>query len=362
MGDLQKGERYVNMDSILLQSIAGSLLLLFVISYDIACQWSINLDRRMLQMPLHWRIPTDRRLKFKVPKFHLPAHIDKCYAKYAFEYTEGVGNTDGEAIERNWSEMNQCARSLSMMTAGARWDTTDDLCNFWNYRKMVKLDDSLLKKLVKGISDLVIHERAFRALNDALAATHAKQVIGWNALVVQWEQGKSKECPYEMPESIAQVKKSLADEDHSREKAGENTLGTTLSAMMVEGLEIEETQRQIAASANVEKATEYQQTNLVNRRTNLLGRIRRWRKVQTAHIPGLRDIVSNISPDIEVEHIPLFLPSSLDPNTRKLLCTEEQASLEERLREAQAFESLSKLRGQLRARMTSNNKGKVVAS
>ncbi|KAJ7788327.1 hypothetical protein B0H14DRAFT_2398495, partial [Mycena olivaceomarginata] len=46
VGDLQLGERYcgyINMDYMFFRSITGSPLLRFFISYDIACQWHINI-------------------------------------------------------------------------------------------------------------------------------------------------------------------------------------------------------------------------------------------------------------------------------------------------------------------------------
>ncbi|KAJ7173842.1 hypothetical protein C8R46DRAFT_1161559 [Mycena filopes] len=41
-GDLQKGERYSNMDYLFFSSVMGITLLSIVASYDIACQWFRN--------------------------------------------------------------------------------------------------------------------------------------------------------------------------------------------------------------------------------------------------------------------------------------------------------------------------------
>ncbi|EEB95561.1 hypothetical protein MPER_05450, partial [Moniliophthora perniciosa FA553] len=139
MGDLQKGERYINMDCIFLLSLLGCGLHILFVTYDIACQWSLKFYDRMKERPKEWHLPSQMKVTFKVPKFHLPAHIEKCHAPYALEYTEGVGEVDGEAPERNWSELNCSARSLSMMAAGARFDTTDDICNDWNFEKTIDL-------------------------------------------------------------------------------------------------------------------------------------------------------------------------------------------------------------------------------
>ncbi|KAJ7736186.1 hypothetical protein DFH07DRAFT_966910 [Mycena maculata] len=43
VGDLQLGERYLNMDYMFFVSIVGSPLMRFFVSYDIACQWHINI-------------------------------------------------------------------------------------------------------------------------------------------------------------------------------------------------------------------------------------------------------------------------------------------------------------------------------
>ena len=93
----------------------------------------------MQDRPSEWHLPKNIKIVFKVPKFHLPAHTEKCHAPYVLDYTEGVGDTDGESPERNWSGLNESASSLSMMTEGARFDTTDDVCNDWNHEKTLDL-------------------------------------------------------------------------------------------------------------------------------------------------------------------------------------------------------------------------------
>ena len=138
-GDLQKGERYANMDFIFLSSVARTSLKSISISYDIACQWSRNFFSRMAKMPQWLRIPDSTTLHFQVPKFHLPAHVSKCWAPFSFNFAKLVGRTDGEGVERNWSWLNGIARCVSVMGAGSRSDTLDDFCNYHNWRKTVGL-------------------------------------------------------------------------------------------------------------------------------------------------------------------------------------------------------------------------------
>ncbi|KAF8873404.1 hypothetical protein BD779DRAFT_1613679 [Infundibulicybe gibba] len=146
-GNLQKGERYVNMDFIFLSSIVATSLLMITISYDIACQWSKNFMTRMKDMPANLKMPSHVQIQYRVPKFHLPAHTEKCHAPYSFNFTRWVGRTDGEGVERNWSSLNGTARCVAVMRPGGRQDTLDDFCNFGNWRKTVGLGDALLRKL-----------------------------------------------------------------------------------------------------------------------------------------------------------------------------------------------------------------------
>jgi Kyakuja-Dileera-Zisupton transposase len=112
-----------------------------IVSYDIACQWGIHFHHRVKEgpMPGHLHPPPSLQMTTLVPKFHLEAHTTKCHARYSFNYAIGVGRTDGEGVERNWSLLNGIASSVSMMGPGACWDTLDDFCNFANWCKTVDL-------------------------------------------------------------------------------------------------------------------------------------------------------------------------------------------------------------------------------
>jgi hypothetical protein len=129
------------MDYIFFSSLIGTLLLTIVASYDIACQWGINFWSRAKTMPENLQLPDWIDIIFKVPKFHLPPHVKKCHAPYSFNYTKGVGRTDGEGVERNWSWLNSSARSISVMGPGSREDTIDDLCGYSNWKKTVDLGE-----------------------------------------------------------------------------------------------------------------------------------------------------------------------------------------------------------------------------
>ncbi|KIY61132.1 hypothetical protein CYLTODRAFT_323585, partial [Cylindrobasidium torrendii FP15055 ss-10] len=105
VGNLQKGERYCNMDYIAM-SAARNIGLDRFYSYDIACQWNINLQDRMKGLPAYlWPLP-DVKLSYGVPKCHAKGHVLSCQCCFSMGLQLGVGNTDGEGIERVWAGIN----------------------------------------------------------------------------------------------------------------------------------------------------------------------------------------------------------------------------------------------------------------
>lgn len=133
-------DSYVNMDYLFFSVLKDSPLKCFNVSYDIACQWSRHLWKRMETLPIPMRFPYhDRKVTTLVPKFHLPAHIAECQWKYSFNYIKGVGRTDGEAPERSWSTLNAAASSTKEMGPGHRRNTLDDLIGDSNWKKFIGL-------------------------------------------------------------------------------------------------------------------------------------------------------------------------------------------------------------------------------
>lgn len=130
------------MDYLFYKSIIGSKLKSYVVSYDIACQWSIHLRERMFALDHEFFLFGDNVfVKFLVPKFHLPAHIAACRTKFSFNFCPGCARTDGEAPERGWSEINPLATSTREMGPGSRRDTLDFHFGDFNWRKIMKIGE-----------------------------------------------------------------------------------------------------------------------------------------------------------------------------------------------------------------------------
>ena len=131
------------MDFIFASATKNSVARRKVISYDIACQYSRNFYARFAALPMFLCIPALVGLYWLVPKFHLPAHIERCRFRFSFNYTKGVAQTDGEAVERIWSSHNHLSGSTMRMTPLARIDTLNQNFNHWNWVKICDVGTSI---------------------------------------------------------------------------------------------------------------------------------------------------------------------------------------------------------------------------
>ena len=159
----------------------------------------------------------DRDVTFLVPKFHLPAHIASCQWSYSFNWTKGVGRTDGEEPERGWANLNPAASSTKDMGPGHRRDTLDDYFGDWNWKKIIKLGlslifliystlantscvvgPSILKKIREAVSERDEHQGDFEELTRSLELKFPEQLVLWKQQVEDWEADSTKYNPFEV--------------------------------------------------------------------------------------------------------------------------------------------------------------------
>ncbi|KAJ7775778.1 hypothetical protein B0H14DRAFT_2401678, partial [Mycena olivaceomarginata] len=340
VGDLQLGERYINMDYMFFRSIAGSPLLRFFVSYDIACQWHINIWRRLAayQDPDLLVAGNKPFYTFLVPKFHLPAHIEACNLRFSFHLTPEVGQTDGEAPERGWANANPLARSTKEMGPGSRRDTLDDHFNDWNHKKIVALGTTLRKKTEVAVEEMVTTREALADLEDSLGAEDVKK---WTKMAELWEKDVENPNPFETQRKdmhVAKVRAELAEEAAAREAAGVEETGAVRGDMHITelvgmGLQLEDQQRILASdvAATGLHPTDRQRRAMVERTSKLRRKIFAWIEVQAKFFPGLANIrdredqaraqTSSAAgiPGIAVPDIQLWLPSAIAGASREVV-------------------------------------------
>ncbi|KAJ6608385.1 hypothetical protein B0H10DRAFT_2068058 [Mycena sp. CBHHK59/15] len=380
VGDLQFGERYLNMDYMFFRSLVGTELLRFYVSYDIACQWHINIWNRMDTYEQEIRMVKDEKfIVFLVPKFHLPAHIEVCNLLFSFNLTRDVGQTDGEAPECGWANANPLAGSTKEMGPGARRDTLNDHFNDWNWKKTIAFARLMLKKTRTAVPEMVATKVALDDMEQSLRGAgvegEVEAVEVWTKMLKVWEKNDEKPNPFETlkkDDHLAQVRLNLAEEAAKRLQVGEEEEGDVedemhVTEMLAMGLQLEEHQRTLGfdmAGMGLHP-TDDQRRTMVERTSKLRRKIDSWAKQQQHFIPRVvwlrkredavraRSAASQPVPGVKVQDIRLWLPSAimkLAGAKRRPHCTKEVQEFEYRLRVGQANEALHEIRQQLLVR------------
>jgi hypothetical protein len=121
---------------------------------------------------------------FVIPKMHIKGHGPKCGPRFSLNLVPGSGQTDGEGIERPWSNIGGIAASTRIMGPGARHDTIDDHWSHWNWQKLVSLGTSSLNEK----NDLGSNVESAATLRQRLDNAREQEVIHQEALASFSEQ------------------------------------------------------------------------------------------------------------------------------------------------------------------------------
>ncbi|KAG6847867.1 hypothetical protein H0H93_005344 [Arthromyces matolae] len=341
------------MDYIFFSSLRGSDLERLVVSYDIVCQWHLNLRTRMLQYPHHLHISSSiLHVTFLIPKFHLPAHIEECNLLYSFNLTKGVARTDGEAPERGWANINPLAQSTKEMGPGNRRDTIDDFFNDWNWKKIIKFGPSMVKKIQEAARCSREHKEAL----DELEAVIPKDVVeSWTAEVELWETDPAKKNPYQ---TTSAVRLKLAEEAARTEAdRGEIEISHEMhaSTIIANGIAIQEEQHKLLLEKEGlgDHPTTTQLYKLTERSNQLRRKIALWIDAQVTVMPeasrhrqSKSQTTTEGTPGVQVYDIELWLPSKLA--TKNTLVNHQFRLFEWQLRHGQAHDALDEIRNALR--------------
>ncbi|KAG0696153.1 hypothetical protein DFH29DRAFT_984710 [Suillus ampliporus] len=341
VGDLQKGERYTNMDFLFFSTLRRRGVNTLNISYNIACQWHKNLWERMSAMPseLHLDHAT-KFIRFFVPKFHLPAHILKC-----------------------WSNINPVASSTKEMGPGSRRDTLNDHFGDWNWKKVVGLSTTLLRKMNEAKEEREAHWIAFDELNEALKL----EATGpWKIEIEHWEDNPNDSSvtnPFEAKViSITQatVRLKLAQLEAAELQQGTDVsmhADVSPSIFIASGIDLENEQRRLKVDIRKQglHATDTQMGAVQRLRNALQRKIDTWKRIQTLYTPAVQLLESRVeSPSnstsdmIKPEDSQLWLPSALC--SKPILCNARLLATKWELRYAQAGDALEEIRQCLRLR------------
>ncbi|KAG1821349.1 hypothetical protein EV424DRAFT_1511830 [Suillus variegatus] len=368
VGDLQKGEKYINMDYIVFSALSTfSTAPIVNFSYNIACQWHKKLWQRVSSiLPLQLQPNhVQTTFNFFVPKFHIAAHIPACQTNFSFNWTPGVGRTDGEAPERGWADINHVAASTKEMGPGSRRDILDDHFGDWNWKKVATLGMSLKTVLIKeAIKAEKEHQHALAELEESVQQSDlgAALLTTWTSEVVAWELDRSKPNLFEsritaVTQAAVHLKLVMQDtQDLENGSSVSLHSHVTPSILISTGLDLEHAQRRLRAdNGNLSQhATNEQHANTLACRNSLQRQIEAWTEIQVLYMPCVSQLRATES------SCPQPKPNSARPEDFQLLfpsdicdfatCDLKLLQMEWSLRSAQANDALDECCSHIRLR------------
>ncbi|KAJ7106120.1 hypothetical protein C8R43DRAFT_963449 [Mycena crocata] len=275
IGDLQKGERYANMDFILFASIVGK----------------INLPTRMAKLPEKMKVDLNRvNISFGLPVWHAAAHERKCQVQNSLTYMEGVARTDGEGIERLWSRIIRLAWASKEMGRGAREDAIEDLIDYLNQERNIGQGTALPLKLVVAINE---RDRQVAGFTEVDAGLKDKTRRKWQKKIDEWLADRSKPNPYEV-------------------EGGRENRGSSLTSFVAAGLGLEEDQRQIRRELKGRTLLSNSLEEKVEEmRISFFSKLSAFRKLQEVYMPPAVAALDGELPPPQAKDVKLYLPSEL---------------------------------------------------
>ncbi|RXW14552.1 hypothetical protein EST38_g11304 [Candolleomyces aberdarensis] len=267
--------------------------------------------------------------------------------------TPGAGLGDGEAPERGWGELSPLATSTREMGPGTRRDTLDYHFGDYNWRKIIKLGDSLLKKMVNATSEVAEHVIAHQELE---ATISPEKLQAWTEAMLAWELDSSKPNPYEVAVKTptqAGIRRQLAEEEERALAAGINVAlsdEVSPSSLIAMGIDLEGEQRSLETlTKSLWDHSQDRQITRVKLRSNALTRkLEEWFSLLQLYIPTsviLRKRAPQQKESLKPFEVQLWLPSRIG---NLVSFDKSLAEIEYKLCNAQAHEALGDrwLRGQ----------------
>ncbi|KAG1813923.1 uncharacterized protein BJ212DRAFT_1447709 [Suillus subaureus] len=251
VGDLQKGERYINMDYLFFSTLQYSKdVVTLNVSYNIACQWSKNIWDHMATYPHQMHVEcSTKEFVFLVPKFHLPVHVAFCQVTYSHNLIKGMGRTNGEAPERRWANINPVATSTWEMGPGSCCNTLDNHFGDFNWKK---------------------------------------EVARWKLAIEGWEANRSQTNPFKVTTTTVRLhlsQKEAEDLEHGLNYSLHMEVSSSILVSL--GIEIEDQQHQLEReyAALGPHSMDLQLTKLQEQSNALQCKIKQWCKVQVLYMP-----------------------------------------------------------------------------
>lgn len=170
--NLFRGEQQKNVDYALLTAIAstkvdprqGVMLL-----YDIICQYIIHLYQRIGK-----DLPEGLQITPGIGMFHVHAHKDECFFRYAPSLIPGAGCVCGEILESLWSALNTISPTVRTATLAHRAEILDDHTSDSNHKKLIGMVQFLIHQFYNASKHKSHYEGIYQRLNGTTDPEHLR--------------------------------------------------------------------------------------------------------------------------------------------------------------------------------------------
>ena len=156
--DLFRGEQQRNVDFAFLNALKstgvsseqGVLLI-----YNIACQYYVHLHDWIRS----W-LPFGLDIDMAIGLFHVHAHKDQCFFRYASSFIPGAAIVAGEILESLWSSLNAISPTAHTVTLQHRAEMLDDHANDSNHKKCLSIVPTLCQAYQTAV-DMLDHAESY---------------------------------------------------------------------------------------------------------------------------------------------------------------------------------------------------------
>ncbi|KAI0323717.1 hypothetical protein GY45DRAFT_1264149, partial [Cubamyces sp. BRFM 1775] len=388
--DLIKGEGFAWGDFSQLSGLQPWLdvLKLLCRGYDINCQYDKKFELRLAEFRKYFsHLPSIKTTIFPpirspIPKFHGPAHTLICNVYRSYNYTPGVGMTDGEASERIWSAFNALAVRAKEMSAGHRHDVINDFLNDLNVRRVHAMPAALAARHRNARRQLAEASEHLNHLEDNIAD---KQMLSdWRQAEKRWEEDvldpnkhKSMSCPYLLDKDKGLTEKQLV-EMMKRMRAARNEQSLGPLGIVHEGTLLERRRDELLDELEQDDSSDSTLESIELKCESFYADLAAWNHLRDAYFGPLVEeavrltrmkrtaVVTAATPPESHPRLattgesrqrrtfselwkdlyasPILLPSSYHATVLGEPCLKELASLEREIRTAQARDALNDVR------------------
>ncbi|KAJ7765177.1 hypothetical protein B0H16DRAFT_1717729 [Mycena metata] len=267
--DLQKGERYTNMDFILFSALLGFSLMWLTLSLSVK---------------------------------------------------PGVGKSDGEGVECTWSVLNPTAYHTKDMGIGNREDSLNDKIDSHNFLKNIGLGYYLEQRLVISLAEHMRQIAAFKQVNSMVEKELREK---WQADINAWLKDSTKPNPYVLDKtdtpSEAQVRAALKRDEEAEVAAGPGGLPVRRHLSCGFHTNTGLKRHILAELRGLALIAPDRESKIQDLRLALLKKLAKFRTLQGVFMPGVAALIereeATRDPDAappRAEKIKLWMPHELD--------------------------------------------------